>query len=122
MADGLRRKGCVKGPIQNAPMETNKDTYMKGLYFATRADAEEYIRNRELFVRTIMQQLKEDELEAYDEIIRNMRILYVDAVVGIYNIMVERDGMNRGTSTLPPVFPKNLLNFSKAQFGDLIVA
>ena len=30
--------------------------------------------------------------------------------------------MNRGTSTLPPVLPNNLLNFSRAQFRDFIVA
>ena len=29
--------------------------------------------------------------------------------------------MNRGTSTLPPVLQKYLLNFSKAEFGDLIL-
>ena len=65
---------------------------------------------------------QEDDLVVYHEILRCVRILHVDAVVGIRNIMVERDAMNRGTSTLPLVLPKNLLHFSRAQFGDLIVA
>ena len=48
-------------------------------------------------------------------------IMYVDAVVGSKCIMVERDEMNRGTSSLPPVLPKDLLGFTRAQFGDLLV-
>ena len=43
-------------------------------------------------------------------------------VAGVLNIIVECDAMNRGTSTLPPVLPNNLLNFSRAQFRDFIVA
>ena len=47
--------------------------------------------------------------------------MYVDAVVGIKCIMVERDEMNRGTSSLPPVLSKELLGFTRAQFGDLLL-
>ena len=52
-----------------------------------------------------------ENVDGYNEILRSIRVLYVDAVVGILNIVVERDAMNRGTSTLPPVLPKNLLDF-----------
>ena len=40
--------------------------------------------------------------------------------MGIKGNIVERDAINRGTSTLPPVLPKVLLNMSRAQFGDLV--
>ena len=69
-----------------------------------------------------MQELKDAMLNSYDAILHSVCILYVDAVAGILNIIAECDAMNRGTSTLPPVLPKNVLNFSRAQFGDLIVA
>ena len=76
LADDSCCEGCVKGPIlQIVPMETNKDTYVKGTYFSTRTDAEEHIRYKDLFVRSTMQQLKEDEYDAYDEILRSMRVL-----------------------------------------------
>ena len=94
---------------------------MNATFYAGKVDAEEHIRNRELFVRTSMQELKNDNINAYDEIIRSVCIMYVDAVVGIKRIMVQRDEMNRGTSSLPPVLPKELLQFSRAQFGDLLV-
>ena len=122
LAHDLCREGCVKGPIlQIAPMETNEDIYVKGLYFATKDDANNHIQNREVFVRSGMQELKDGDSDAYEEILRSVQILYVDAVVGIHKIMVQRDAMNHGTNTLPPVLPKTLLNFSRAQFGDLIV-
>jgi hypothetical protein len=35
--------------------------------------------------------------------------------------MTQCDAMNCWTNTLPPVLPKNLLYFSRVQFGDIIV-
>ena len=63
-------------------------------FYARKIDAEEHIGNRELFVRTSMQELKTDNINEYDEIIRSVCIIYVDTVVGIKRIMVERDEMN----------------------------
>ena len=40
--------------------------------------------------------------------------------MGIKEIIVERDASNQGTSTLPSVLPKGLLNMSRAQFGNLV--
>ena len=123
LADNLCREGCVKGPImQIAPVAANEDTYVKGLYFATKADAEEHIQNKEIFVRDIMQELKDSDVVAYNEILCYVCILHVDTVVGIHNIMVEQDTMHCGTSTLTLVLPKNLFSFNRAQFGDLAVA
>ena len=122
LADQLRNEGHVKGPIINlAPVNADENTYVNATFYARKVDAEEHIRNSELFVRTSMQELKTDNINEYDEIIRSVCIMYVDAVVGIKRIMVERDKMNRGTSSLPPVLPKELLQFSRAQFGDLLV-
>ena len=58
--------------------------------------------------------------DKYNEIIASIRVLYVDAVMGIKGIIVERDASNRGTSTLPPVLPNGLLNISRAQFVDFV--
>ena len=44
--------------------------------------------------------------------------MYVDAASGILKIMVERDTTNSGTTTLPPVLPKKLL---EKNFGDLLL-
>jgi hypothetical protein len=104
LADNLRCEGCVKGPImQIAPVVANEDTYVKGLYFVTMADAEEHIQNKEIFLRDIMQKLKDSDVVAYDEILCCVCILHVDAVVGIHSIMGKQDTMHRGTSTLSPV-------------------
>ena len=122
LADQLRNEGHVKGPIMNIPpVNADENTYVNGTFYARKVDAEEHIRNRELFVRSSIQELKTDNIIAYDEIIRSVCIMYVDAVVGIKCIMVERDEMNRGTSSLPPVLSKELLGFTRAQFGDLLV-
>jgi hypothetical protein len=50
-----------------------------------------------------MQGLKDGNFEAYGIILKNVYILYFDAVDGIHNILIDRDRMNQGTSTLLPV-------------------
>ena len=82
-----------------------------------------------------MRELKDHAFVAYDEILLCVRISHVNVVVGSHfimveqdtivveqdTIMVEQDTLHRGTSTLPPVLSKNLLNFSMAQLCDLVV-
>jgi len=53
------------------------------LFYARKVNAEEHIRNRELFVRSSIQELKTDNIIAYDESIRSVCIMYVDAFVGL---------------------------------------
>ena len=120
LADDLHRECCIKGP--DLFIQINETNYVKGLYFATKAEAEEHVRNRVTPVLSTMQESKDAELNSYDAIFLSVCILYVYVIAGILNIMVERDAMNHGTRTLPPVLLKNLLNFSRAQLGDLIVA
>ena len=67
-----------------------------------------------------MDEMKNENIEGYDKIIDIVRIMYADTVSGISKIKAQRDEMNRGTSTLPPVLSKSLLQFSRASFGDLI--
>ena len=124
LANQLRIEGEVKGPIMNiAPMESDELTHVNGLYFAGQNEAEQHILSRQVFVRETAQELKYNvaTMGDYSNILRSICIMYVDSVSGISKICAERDGQNRGTSTLPPVLPKSLMNFSKHQFGDLIV-
>jgi hypothetical protein len=82
LADNLSCDGCVTGPImQIALVVANEDTYVKGLYFMTKADAEEHIQNREIFVQEIMLKLKDSDVVAYDEILCCVCILHIDAAV-----------------------------------------
>ena len=122
LSNQLRHDGCVKGPIINvlAPMESDNDTYVNQCYYSRTVDAEEVIMNNELFVRESVEKIRLEDPVKYNQIIASVRILYVDAVMGIKSIIVERDASNCGTTTLPPVLPKGLLHLSRAQFGDLL--
>lgn len=122
LCNRLRHDGCVKGPIMSniVPVESSDDTYINQFYYSRTVDAEEVIMNNELFVRESMATIRSETPDKYNDIISSIQLLYVDTVMGIKSITVERDASNRGTSTLPPVLPKGLLNVTRAHFGDLL--
>ena len=120
LAANLQLEGHVLGPLQAVP-EACETNYINDFYFATHAGAEEYIQNRELFVREHMAALKLSHNDKYTSILSDINVMYVDAVAGILRIMVERDTTSTGTSTLPSVLPKRLLDFTRAQFGDILM-
>ena len=121
LSNCLRHDGCVKGPMLNiAPVESDSDTYVNRHYYSRTVDAEEVVMNNELFVQESMEKIRLEAPDKYNDIIANIQILYVDAVMGIKSINVERDCRNGGTSTLPPVLPKGLLNVTRAYFGNLL--
>jgi len=129
LANQLRIEGEVKGKrcgyeYTVAPMESDVFMHVNGLYFAGQNEAEQHIHNRQMFVRETAQELKHNvaTMNDYSTILRSICIMYVDGVSGISKICAERDEQNRRTSTLPPKLPKSLINFSKHQFGDLIVS
>ena len=65
-----------------------------------------------------MEELKNDEPVVYGEILRFVRIIFVDAVDGILNINVERNNMSRETNVLPPVLPKYLFTIIWSIYTD----
>jgi hypothetical protein len=59
---------CVKGLFMHiAPMEANRDTYVKGSYFATQADPE--ASSKETLFRFRMQEMKDYNFDLYNEIL-----------------------------------------------------
>ena len=104
LANRLRQYGFVKGPVMNivAPVENDNDTYVNQVYYSRTVDAEQVIRNNELFVWESMEKIRLEAPDKYNKIIASIQVLYVDAVMGIKGIIVERDANNRGASTLPP--------------------
>ena len=71
-----------------------------------------------MYVRDTMQKLLDNDIEEYNFVIRSVKILYDGSVHDINNILVEQSLMRRGTNTLHPVIPKNLIDFTRAQSGD----
>ena len=57
LANRLCQDGCVKGPVMNifAPVENDNDTYVNQVYYSRTVDAEQVVRNNELFVRESME-------------------------------------------------------------------
>jgi len=118
----LRSEGYVRGPmVAGDVIQEAEDRYINEPYFAFEEDSIEFIRNRDIFVVESMGQLRDAKPNQYLEILRCVRVMYVDAVVGIKKIMIERDNSNRGTSQLPPVLPKELSHMSVATFHELVV-
>ena len=52
LANLLRQDRCVKGPVMNivAPVENDNDTYVNQVYYLRTVDAEQVVRNNEIFV------------------------------------------------------------------------
>ena len=121
LATDLQELGHVRGPITlMTPIISDETCYVKGNYYMKTEDAKSVLRDSDIYVREILQEIEQSDISAYNSILQSVRVIYVDAVAGISNIMVRRDSENRGTMNYPPVLPKQLLSMSKGSFGDLL--
>jgi len=122
LASDLREEGRVQGPlIHGETVQPTEDRYINGSYYAVEEGTLEFIQNADLFVVESMDKLKDSHPDQYLEILHCVRVMYVDAVVGIKKIMIERDESNVGVNRLPPVLPSELARMSRAVFNDLFV-
>jgi len=122
LASDLREEGRVQGPLINGEtVQPTEDRYINGSYYAVEEGKLEFIQNADLLVVESIDKLKDSHPDQYLDILHCVCVMYVDAVVGIKKIMIERDESNVGVNRLPPVLPSELARMSRAVFNDLLV-
>ena len=113
----LIEDGGVEGP--NVFLE-QENCVVSGLYRVTYANAEKFIKDRDIYVVSLLDDLRQNSADDYKMVIHSTALLFAKSVHGLSNISVERNSQNEPTDTFPPVLPHELLKLRPFDFSQLV--
>eukprot|EP00171_Calliarthron_tuberculosum_P006802 IDg6802t1 len=115
-----------KGPLspQEADsLDVSEWMFSRSKLFATRLDkVHEFVFNQGTFVEEKLEGITNDELKHF---IRDVGMLFVEAIDGVNSICSERDARNEAadeSSKLPPVLPHEIITIRHSQFYGIVRA
>ena len=107
----------VEGPDE---FQQDNDSVVSGSYRVSCENAELFIKDQDIFVATLLQDLQTNSHEQYRMVVHSTALLFAEGVNGLSSIVAQRDEANEPTDSLPPVLPQQLVKLRPFEFSQVV--
>ena len=93
---------------------------VSGNYRVSYQNAELFIKDQDIFVANLLQNLRINSPEEYKIVVQSTALLFAESVNGFSSMVAERNVANEATDCLPPVLPQDLVRIRPYEFSQIV--
>ena len=118
LVNTLKEDCNVKGPDQFTEVPQH---VLCGSYQVSYEDAETLIKDQDLFILGLLEDILTTEVPEYTKVIHSTALLYAYSVDGFTRIVASQNAQNGPTNNLPSVMPQELIQMRPFEFSQIVL-
>ena len=118
LVNTLKEDCNVKGPDQFTEVPQH---VLCGSYQVSYEDAETLIKDQDLFILGLLEDILTTEVPEYTKVIQSTALLYAYSVDGFTRIVASQNAQNGPTNNLPSVMPQELIQMRPFELSQIVL-